>query len=579
MKEFLARCRFYFVYGGIFSFFLNILQLTFPIYMLQIYDKVLSSYSEPTLIAITIGAVLALLTQGALQWTRSRLLVRFGVSLDETLSGTVLHRALKRAVEPEQAGQRQNAASLRDTNTMRNYLAGSAMFIFFDIPWIPIYMLVVFFLHPVFGGISVAGAVIITILGYLTDKTTRKQLELANFINQQAMTLVAAATRNAFVVHSMGMVSAITQRWSKINSVVVQVQTKASTISGLLQAITQTFRVGMQVATYAAGAYLVINHEATAGAMIAASIIMGRALAPIEQGMASYRQTIDAWGAYKRLKSTLDSPAPPPPMSLPAPKGQLIVDNVHFAVKGQPILNGVSFGLNPGETLAIIGPSAAGKSTLCRLLLGIWAPSNGRVNLDGANVYTWDQEELGPYLGYLPQDVELFAGSVAENIARLGTADSAKVVAAAKQAGVHELILRLPKGYDTHIGDQGTILSGGQRQRIGLARALYGQPTLVVLDEPNSNLDEEGERALMTAMQYLKFRHSTLIVVSHKMNILTAVDKILLMQGGKSVVFGPRDAVLQHLTNAKRQEAQNKAQQPEQQDTASQQNEPNKTQN
>lgn len=578
MKEFLARCRFYFVYGGIFSFFLNILQLTFPIYMLQIYDKVLSSYSEPTLIAITIGAVLALLTQGALQWTRSRLLVRFGVALDETLSGTVLHRALKRAVEPEQAGQRQNAASLRDTNTMRNYLAGSAMFIFFDIPWIPIYMLVVFFLHPVFGGISVAGAVIITILGYLTDKTTRKQLELANFINQQAMTLVAAATRNAFVVHSMGMVSAISQRWSKINSVVVQVQTKASTISGLLQAITQTFRVGMQVATYAAGAYLVINHEATAGAMIAASIIMGRALAPIEQGMASYRQTIDAWGAYKRLKGTLDSPAPPPPMSLPAPKGQLIVDNVHFAVKGQPILNGVSFGLNPGETLAIIGPSAAGKSTLCRLLLGIWAPSNGRVNLDGANVYTWDQEELGPYLGYLPQDVELFAGSVAENIARLGTADSAKVVAAAKQAGVHELILRLAKGYDTHIGDQGTILSGGQRQRIGLARALYGQPTLVVLDEPNSNLDEEGERALMTAMQYLKFRHSTLIVVSHKMNILTAVDKILLMQGGKSVVFGPRDAVLQHLTNAKRQEAQNKAQQPGQQDTAPQQNEPNKTQ-
>lgn len=546
--------------------------------MLQIYDKVLSSYSEPTLIAITIGAVLALLTQGALQWTRSRLLVRFGVALDETLSGTVLHRALKRAVEPEQAGQRQNAASLRDTNTMRNYLAGSAMFIFFDIPWIPIYMLVVFFLHPVFGGISVAGAVIITILGYLTDKTTRKQLELANFINQQAMTLVAAATRNAFVVHSMGMVSAISQRWSKINSVVVQVQTKASTISGLLQAITQTFRVGMQVATYAAGAYLVINHEATAGAMIAASIIMGRALAPIEQGMASYRQTIDAWGAYKRLKGTLDSPAPPPPMSLPAPKGQLIVDNVHFAVKGQPILNGVSFGLNPGETLAIIGPSAAGKSTLCRLLLGIWAPSNGRVNLDGANVYTWDQEELGPYLGYLPQDVELFAGSVAENIARLGTADSAKVVAAAKQAGVHELILRLAKGYDTHIGDQGTILSGGQRQRIGLARALYGQPTLVVLDEPNSNLDEEGERALMTAMQYLKFRHSTLIVVSHKMNILTAVDKILLMQGGKSVVFGPRDAVLQHLTNAKRQETQNKAQQPGQQDTAPQQNEPNKTQ-
>jgi PrtD family type I secretion system ABC transporter len=587
MKEFLARCRFYFLYGGIFSFFLNVLQLTFPIYMLQIYDKVLSSYSEPTLIAITLGAVIALITQGLLQWTRSRLLVRFGVALDEALSGTVLHRSLKRAVEPELAGQRQNAASLRDTNTMRNYLAGSAMFIFFDIPWIPIYMLVVFFLHPVFGGISIIGAVIIMLLGYLTDKTTRKQIEVANAINQQAMNLVGSATRNAFVVHSMGMVGAVSKRWSKINSIVVQIQTKASTISGLLQAITQTFRVGMQVATYAAGAYLVINHEATAGAMIAASIIMGRALAPIEQGMASYRQTVDAWSSYKRLKNTLDAPTPPPNMSLPVPKGFLSVDNVHFAVKGQPILNGVTFALNPGETLAVIGPSAAGKSTLCRLLLGIWPPNAGRVNLDGANVYTWDQEELGQYLGYLPQDVELFSGSVAENIARLGEANPDQVVAAAKQAGVHELILRLPKGYDTQIGEQGTILSGGQRQRIGLARALYGQPRLVILDEPNSNLDEEGERALMTSMQYLKFRQATLVVVSHKLNILTAVDKILLMQNGRSVVFGPRDAVLQHLTNAKRQEeelrskqqaAQDKAQQSDPQDSTPQQDDSNKTQ-
>lgn len=522
--------------------------------MLQIYDKVLSSYSEPTLVAITVGAVIALLTQGALQWTRSRLLVRFGVALDETLSTTVLHRNLKHAVEPELAGQRQNMATLRDTNTMRNYLAGSAMFIFFDIPWIPIYMLVVFFLHPLFGAISIGGAVIIMMLGYFTDRSTRRQLDVANMLNQQGMNLVASATRNAFVVHSMGMIGSVSRRWGKINSLVVQVQTKASTISGLLQAITQTFRIGMQVATYAAGAYLVINHEATAGAMIAASIIMGRALAPIEQGMASYRQTVDAWASYKRLKTTLDAPSPPPSMSLPVPQGFLNVDNVHFAVRGQSILNGVTFALTPGETLAVIGPSAAGKSTLCRLLLGIWSPSAGRVNLDGANVFTWDQEELGQYLGYLPQDVELFSGSVAENIARLGEANPEQVVSAAKQAGVHEMILRLPKGYDTQIGDQGTILSGGQRQRIGLARALYGQPRFVVLDEPNSNLDEEGERALMMAMQYLKFRQATLVVVSHKMNVLAAVDKILLMQNGRSVVFGPRDAVLQHLSNAKRQE-------------------------
>ncbi len=528
--------------------------------MLQIYDKVLSSYSEPTLIVITIGAVIALLTQGALQWTRSRLLVRFGVALDDALSETILHKNLQQAIEPESVSQRKHFASLRDTNTLRNYLAGSPMFVFFDLPWTPIYMLVVFFLHPVFGMISAIGAVFIFLMGYLTDKFTRRQLELANAINTHSTNLVNSALRNAFVVHSMGMGNAISKKWGKINSVVVQVQTKTSSIAGLLQAITQSFRVGLQVMTYAAGAYLVIHHDSTAGAMIAASIIMGRALAPIEQGMGSYRLTIDAWSAYKRLKMTLDIPTPPPNMSLPVPKGQLSVENVHFAIKGQRILNGVTFSLNPGESLAVIGPSAAGKSTLCRMLLGIWPPSAGRVNLDGANVYTWEQEELGQYLGYLPQDVELFAGSVAENIARLGSADSNKVVSAAQQAGVHEMILRMPKGYDTQIGEQGTILSGGQRQRIGLARALYGQPRFVVLDEPNSNLDEEGEQALMRSMQYLKFRQATIVIVSHKMNILSVVDKILLMQNGKSVVFGPRDAVLKHLTQAKKNEDENNQQ-------------------
>lgn len=556
MKEFLARCRFYFIYAGIFSLFLNVLQLTFPIYMLQIYDKVLSSYSEPTLIVITVGAVIALATQGLLQWTRSRLLVRFGVALEDALSQPVLHRNLRLAIEPEFSQKRRELGTLRDTHILRNFLAGSPVFVFFDLPWIPIYMLVVFFLHPDFGIISVVSAAFIFFMGYLTDRLTRKRIEIANTVNMQAGNLVNAANRNAFVVHAMGMVGSVSDRWAKINSVVMQMQTKASTASGLLQAITHSFRVGVQVVTYAVGAYLVINHESTAGAMIAASIIMGRALAPIEQGTAAYKQTVDARESYRRLKKLLDAPPPPPKMSLPTPKGQVAVENLHFSVKDQKILAGVTFALNPGESLAVIGPSAAGKSTLCRMLLGIWAPQAGRVCLDGADMFTWEQEELGPSLGYLPQDVELFSGSVAENIARLGVADPDKVVAAARQAGVHEMILSFAKGYDTQIGDQGTVLSGGQRQRIGLARALYGDPRFVVLDEPNSNLDEEGERALVMALQYLKFKKSTVVIVSHKMNILSAVDKILVMQQGRSVLFGPRDAVLQKLSTPPHQAGQ-----------------------
>lgn len=549
MKEFIARCRFYFLYAGIFSFFLNILQLTFPIYMLQIYDKVLSSYSEPTLFVITIGAVIALITQGLLHWTRSRLLVRFGVALEETLGETVLLKNLRYACEPEFSQKRRELGTLRDTSILRNYLAGSPVFVFFDIPWIPIYTIVVFMLHPMFGVISIFSSVIILILGFLTDRLTRRRIEIATMISMQANNLVGSATRNAFVVQAMGMVGAVSTRWNNINSTVMQLQTRASNASGLLQAITQSFRVGVQVLTYAAGAYLVIHNEATAGAMIAASIIMGRALSPIEQAAGTYKQTVDARASYRRLKNLLDGPQAPPKMSLPPPQGLLSVDNLHFSVKNQRILGGVTFALNPGESVAIIGPSAAGKSTLCRLLLGIWAPEAGRVCLDGADMFTWDQEELGPQIGYLPQDVELFAGSVADNIARLGQVDSNKVVAAARQAGVHEMILRFSKGYDTQIGEQGTILSGGQRQRIGLSRALYGDPKFVILDEPNSNLDEEGERALLTAVQYLKFRKTTLAIVSHKMNILSCVDKILLMQNGRSVLFGPRDAVLQKLSN------------------------------
>ena len=326
--------------------------------------------------------------------------------------------------------------------------------------------------------------------------------------------------------------------------------------AGLLQAISRSLRMGLQVLIYAVGAYLTIEHESTAGIMIAASIIMGRALSPIDQAMATYKQSLEAKGAYGRLKALLDAPKALPAMDLPAPQGELMAENLHFAAGGRAIIKGVSFLLPAGQSLAVIGPSAAGKSTLCKLLLNIWQPTAGKVRIDRADMASWDAEKLGPFLGYLPQDVELFSGSVAENIARLGAVDSQKVITAARMAGVHEMVLGLPKGYDTQIGEGGVALSGGQRQRIGLARALYGNPRLVILDEPNSNLDEEGEMSLAQAVMNMKRQRTSLVLVTHKPNLLSLVDNIMVLQDGKIAICGARKEVLAKMAEMqkKRQE-------------------------
>ena len=552
MQEFLRSCRYYFGYAFFFSMFVNVLQLTFSIYMLQVYDKVLTSFNLSTLVVITVAAVIALAVLALLSWIRSRLLVRAGIEFDHMLSHDVLERNLQHAGKPADPGQ-LNEGSLRDVQILRNFLGGNAVFAFFDLPWMPLYFLLIFVLHPILGMVAVAGGLMVLLLGVLTERLTRTRLETATKLNGHSFRITGAALRNAGIVRSLGMVGNVAARWGKVNTTIINLQTRASRSAGLLQAISRSLRMGLQVLIYAVGAYLTIQHESTAGIMIAASIIMGRALAPIDQAMATYKQSLEAKGSYGRLKALLDTPKPLPAMDLPAPQGELMAENLYFAAGGRAIIKGISFVMPAGQSLAIIGPSAAGKSTLCKLLLNIWQPTSGKVRIDRADMASWDSEKLGPFLGYLPQDVELFSGSVAENIARLGEVDSQKVILAARMAGVHEMVLGLPKGYDTQIGEGGAALSGGQRQRIGLARALYGNPRLVVLDEPNSNLDEEGEASLAQAVLNMKKQRASLVLVTHKPNLLSIVDNIMVLQNGQIALCGARQDVLSKMAEMQKQ--------------------------
>lgn len=552
MSDFLAICKKVCLYAMLFSMFINILQLTFSIYMLQVYDRVLTSYNASTLAVITLAAVVALAALAILEWIRSRLLIRIGVEFERKLAFPILDTELRMASalrkQPEQG-------EIRDVQVLRSFLGSNAVFAFFDLPWMPIYFLLIFVLHPAMGTVAVVGGMLVLLFGVLTQRIAAPRLQEANDVNRRAALLLAGATRNAHVIRAMGMISAVGERWHTLNAKVMRLQTSASRRVGLLHSVSKSLRIGLQVAIYALGAYLAITNQSSAGIMIASSIIMGRALAPIDQAMASYKQSLEARSAYRRIRATLKGRDEKERMSLPTPRGELSVEGVAFAMNDAPLLEGVSLHLKPGTTLAIIGPSGSGKSTLCRLLLGIWPPSAGSIRLDGAELSSWDSEQLGSFLGYLPQDVELFSGTVAENIARMGKVDAGQVVRAAHLAGVHELILRLPGGYDTPIGEYGQGLSGGQRQRIGLARALYGDPCVLVLDEPNSNLDEEGETRLMQSLLHLRQEGKTIVLVAHKPAILAAADEILAFQVKGAPLYGPRAVILQKLESLRRQSA------------------------
>jgi len=535
MGEVNARLRPFFAYAGLFSLAINLLLLVPPLYMLQVFDRVISSRSEETLIALTGVTVAAIGLMAFLDSIRARLLAAAGIALDRRLGPRVLDGLLSRLSGAD------FVHGLRDVNTLRGFLTGNGVLALLDAPWLPFFLLVIFLFHPLLGAIALAGALCMWLLAFLNERFARAPLERVQAEGRRAGRFVDMSSRNAEVIGALGMLPAVTQRWARLNDAVLLEQRRASAIGGRFSGLTKFARQFIQMAMLAAGAWLVLEAHVTAGVMIAATILLGRALAPVEMLVAGWRSLVEARAAFRRLSELLDANPPADPgIELPVPQGNLQVENGFFRV-----IKRVSFALPAGESLGIIGPSASGKSTLARLIVGVWKPAAGVVRLDGADVAAWPREKLGPHIGYLPQDVELFAGTVAENIARLGEPDSPEVIRAAQRAHVHEMILRLPKGYDTEIGEG---LSPGQRQRIALARALYGNPRLVVLDEPNANLDADGDQALLRTLARLKEVGVTVLVIAHRPSLLGGMDKMLVLREGLVDSFGPRADIMARVT-------------------------------
>lgn len=536
--------------------FINVIGLVPAIYMLQIYDRVLMSRNETTLLMLTVILIGFYIMQGMLELARSKLLIRVGAQLDMKLNDRVFVAAFERNLKRAggNAGQ-----SLGDLTNVRQFLTGNGLFAFFDAPWAPIYIAVIFLLSPWLGLFALVAALVLFALAWLTEVSTRKPLAEANQVAISANNYATNNLRNAEVIEAMGMLGNLKRRWMEKQLKFLALQNEASEKAAAISATTSATRVAVQSLVLGIGALLVIEGSVTPGGMIAASILLGKALGPVQMAIGVWKQLLSARTAYHRLEDLLQShPQREKGMDLPKQQGNLLVEGVTAGAPGTQglILKQVGFVVPAGEIVGVIGPSASGKSTLARLLVGVWPAMAGKVRLDGADVFTWNKEQLGPSVGYLPQDIELFEGTIAENIARFGEVDSEQVVEAAKLAGVHDMILRFPNGYDTQIGEGGAGLSGGQRQRIGLARAMYGTPSFVVLDEPNSNLDEHGEAALVSAVQALKQRGTTVLLITHRTSILSVVDKLLVLAEGAVQFFGPRDQVLQALQQRAQQAQQ-----------------------
>lgn len=550
LSEALNRLRHtFFVVGG-FSGVINLLMLAPALYMLQVYDRVLASSNVTTLIMLTVLMVGLYVLMALVEVVRSTVLIRLGNRLDMTLNKRIFNASFERNLR--RAGGNP-AQALQDLSQVRQFLTGNGLFAFFDAPWTPIYLLVIFLVHPLLGIITLIGSAILFSLALLTEVVTRVPLSEANQAAMSSGTFANNNLRNTEVIEAMGMLPAIRERWYGSHKRILEKQTLASDRAAYINGASRFVRITLQSLILGAGAWLAIKGDITAGMMIASSILSGRAMAPVEQAIGVWKQLLSARGSWDRLSKLLqDFPVRVNAMSLPKPAGMVAVEQAMTAAPGGvvTILRGVNFSLSPGEALGIIGPSAAGKSTLARLLVGVWPAQSGKVRLDGADIYQWNKEELGPWIGYLPQDVELFEGTIADNIARFGELDSEEVILAAKRAGVHEMILRFEKGYDTPLGVDGSPLSGGQKQRVALARAIYGDPSMIVLDEPNANLDDVGEAALVEAIIDLKKRGKTLILISHRPSVLSTVDKVLLLRDGSMQAFGPRDEVFAALRQA-----------------------------
>jgi PrtD family type I secretion system ABC transporter len=529
---------------GIFSFAMNVLILSSPIYMMQVYDRVIPTGNGSTLIMLTLIITVALLAMSGLDVVRSMILSRVGAWLDRTLAKPVMEASVLKTVRQ---GAPIGAQGLRDIATVRNLIGGPSVLPLFDAPWAPVFLGVVFLVHPVLGWISVFGAVVLAVLAYVNESWSRNALQEANRVSARAFGEADVTIRNAETIVAMGMLPGLMHRWHELNGVGAHSMGKATDRMNWVTSAAKFWRMMMQIGILGAGAWLVVHREMTGGAMIAASIIMGRAVAPFEQAISVWRVLMSAKTSYRRLVELMQGYDEMPAItSLPRPRGKLTVESLIYAPPGagEPTIQQIQFAVEPGEVLAIIGPSGAGKTTLARLLVGSLVPFRGAVRLDGADIAAWESADRGRHVGYLPQSVDLFNGTVRENIARFGEATDEEILEAAHIAGAHELILTLPKGYDTPIGDGRWNLSGGQRQMIGLARSFFRRPSYIVLDEPNSNLDSAGEQALANAIRWAKENKSSVALVTQRPNLLVLADKILVMRNGRMELLGPRDEVL-----------------------------------
>ena len=539
-----------FLVVGVFSMVANVLMLSPTLYMLQVYDRVMVSRSELTLLAMSLITLFLFCVMAFAEWMRSRVLVRSGVRLDAMLGTRVFNASFEANLAPSGVSP---ARSFGDLIQIRQFLTGNGILAFFDTPWTPVYMAVLFILHPMLGWLALFFAAVQGALAWFGHRSTVAPAEEASRASGEASMYLQGKLRNAEVLEPMGMVHNLRPRWAQRHDQAQLLQGRAQALTHRITAWSKFIRYAQQSLALGAGALLVIDGQLSPGGMIAANVLMTRALAPIDMLVGTWRGFIGARGAFGRLEALLAAhPERDPALSRVAPQGAITLREVVAVAPGraEPILKGVNVAVAPGTVTVVLGPSGSGKSTLARCMVGIWPGVSGEVLLDGLPISGWDRNELGPYLGYLPQDIELFEGSIAENIARFGEVSPEKVIAAARSAGLHEMILRFPKGYDTPIGEAGNLLSGGQRQRIGLARAVYGDPVLVVLDEPNANLDDVGEAALVRTVQELKVKGRTVFLITHRPGIVAVADRVLILHNGMVQADGPRDEVLAALRAA-----------------------------
>ena len=546
----MRACRSAFLGVGLLSCVINVLYLTGSFFMLEVYDRIIPSRSIPSLVALATLAGFLFAFQGLLDVVRGRVLNRIGAALDERVNGSVFEAVVRLPLLTGSKGE--SLQPLRELDQVRGFMSGLGPAALFDLPWMPFYLGICFLFHPMIGWTAAGGGLILILLTALTEFLTRGPSQSASKLGSQRQVLAEAGRRNAEVLGAMGMAGRITSIWMQKNAQYMASQRQAADVVGGIGSITKIIRMVLQSAVLGVGAYLVIQQEVTAGIIIASSILTSRALAPVELAVANWRGFVGARHGWRRLTELFAAmPRDMQRTALPDPRASLSVESVTGAAPGgqKLIVQDVSFALKSGDGLGIIGPSASGKSSLVRILVGVWKPIRGKVRLDGAALEQWNKETLGAHIGYLPQSVELFAGSIAQNISRFEPDPPAeKIIEAASSAGVHELILRLPEGYETEIGESGSVLSAGQRQRIALARALYGNPFLVVLDEPNSNLDTDGETALTQALLNVRRRGGIVVVVAHRPSALAGLDTLLVVTEGRVQSFGPKEEVLKAVT-------------------------------